>query len=386
MGFLDVMNNIGAATSAASGVGSLLFGQRMSRANARYQMKLQKELMATQQSYAVQNAATDYARQRELMQDTSLLSKLGRQKAGLSTAGDYNNVSSSAPQISAPSAPSAPSLVDPNQFLLSGAKQIQDSVTALTQQRAAAAQAEGLEMQNDITRKALNEKVLGAKGEGLKANAEGKKAVATLPSDVQQAKDNAQITNNNLWKSENEAAYASANAMSSANALLAQSLTAHEMYEKAKADKSMSKEQLQLFKDTYDFSVQAAQQNVVNLRKQGAAIDASADASRASAAASRASAAYLHSQQIGQDLSNAVNSDPKVMDAARTRLINAAKDAGPQSFGEYAWSVINNPHATTAQKWKAAGASILGFFERAVGGAANTAGRNLGDRIITRKK
>lgn len=296
MGFLDVMNNIGAATSAASGVGSLLFGQRMSRANARYQMKLQKELMATQQGYAVQNAATDYARQRELMQDTSLLTKLGRQKAGLSTAGDFNNVSASAPQISAPPVPSAPSLADPNQSLLSGAKQIQDSVTSLTQQRAAAAQAEGLEMQNDITRKALNEKVLGAKGEGLKANAEGKKAVATLPSDVQKAKDDAQITNNNLWKSENDAAYASANAMSSANALLAQSLTAHEMYEKAKADKSMSKEQLQLFKDTYDFSVQAAQQNVVNLRKQGAAIDASADASRASAAASRSQSDVLETQ------------------------------------------------------------------------------------------
>lgn len=296
MGFLDVMNNIGAATSAASGVGSLLFGQRMSRANARYQMNLQKELMATQQGYAVQNAATDYARQRELMQDTPLLTKLGRQNAGLSTAGDYNNVSASAPQISAPSAPSAPSLADPNQTLLSGAKQIQDSVTALTQQRAAAAQAEGLEMQNDITRKALNEKVLGAKGEGLKANAEGKKAVATLPSDVQQAKDNATLTNNELWKSENEAAYASANAMSSANALLAQSLAAHEMYEKAKADKSMSKEQLQLFKDTYDFSVQAAQQNVVNLRKQGAAIDASADASRASASASRSQSNVLETQ------------------------------------------------------------------------------------------
>lgn len=319
MGFLDTMNNISAATSAASGVGSLLFGQRMSRSNARYQMKLQKELMATQQAYAVQNAATDYARQRELMQDTSLLTKLGRQKAGLSTAGDYNNVSASTPQISTPSAPSAPSLVDPNQFLLSGAKQIQDSVTALTQQRAAAAQAEGLEMQNDITRKALNEKVLGAKGEGLKANAEGKKAVASLPSDVQQAKDNAQITNNNLWKSENESAYASANAMSSANALLAQSLTAHEMYEKAKADKSMSKEQLQLFKDTYEFSVQAAEQNVVNLRKQGAAIDASADASRASAAASRSQSAVLETQ---------AEYNRRTMDyrVERARLDNIPKD------------------------------------------------------------
>lgn len=319
MGFLDTMNDISAATSAASGVGSLLFGQRASRANARYQMKLQKELMATQQGYAVQNAATDYARQRELMQDTSLLTKLGRQKAGLSTAGDYNNVSASAPQISLPSAPSAPSLTDPNQLLLSGAKQIQDSVTSLTQQRVAAAQAEGLEMQNDITSKALYEKVLGAKGEGLKANAEGKKAVATLPSDVQQAKDNATLTNNELWKSENEAAYASANAMSTANTLLAQSLTAHEMYEKAKSDKTMSKEQLQLFKDTYEYSLQAAQQNVVNLRKQGDAIDASADASRASAAASRSQSNVLETQ---------AEYNRRTMDyrVERARLDNIPKD------------------------------------------------------------
>lgn len=131
MGFLDAMNNISAATSAASGVGSLLFGQRMSRANARYQMKLQKELMATQQSYAVQNAATDYARQRELMRDTSLLSKYGRQQAGLSTAGDYNNVSATPPQISAPSAPAAPAMLDPSVRMLQGASSLQASVSSL---------------------------------------------------------------------------------------------------------------------------------------------------------------------------------------------------------------------------------------------------------------
>lgn len=85
------------------------------------------------------------------------------------------------------------------------------------------------------------------------------------------------------------------------------------------------------------------------------------------------------SQTLAQDIENAVNGNEEVQDAARKSLINRAKEAGPQSFGEYAWSVINNPNATTGQKWKAAGASILGFFERAVGGASETAARNYTD-------
>lgn len=85
------------------------------------------------------------------------------------------------------------------------------------------------------------------------------------------------------------------------------------------------------------------------------------------------------SQKLAQDIENAVNGDDDVKDAARTALINRAKEAGPQSFGEYAWSVINNPNATTWQKWKAAGASILGFFERSIGGASETAARNYTD-------
>lgn len=85
------------------------------------------------------------------------------------------------------------------------------------------------------------------------------------------------------------------------------------------------------------------------------------------------------SQTLAQDIENAVNGNDDVQDAARKSLINRAKEAGPQSFGEYAWSVINNPNATTGQKWKAAGASILGFFERAIGGASETAARNYTD-------
>lgn len=393
MGFLDNLSTgVGAASSAVGlvgGVSSLIFGGSRQREQARYQMRLQQELNAQQQQYARENAATAYNRQRQLTQDTALLQKLGQQRAGLSTAGDFGGSAASVSPIAPPSAGSAPSLPDPNSSMLAGIQAIQASANSLVQNRAAQAQAEGQELQNDIMRQALPEKVSGAKGEGLAKYAEGKKASATLPTDVQMAKDEAKIKNNELWKSEQDAAFAASNALSTSNALLAESLKARELYEQAKADKSMKQEQLQLFRDTYEFSIQAAQQNVVNLKKQGSAIDASAEASRASAEASRASAKLTTEQTIRQSIDNAIYGDKEVQEAARKELINRALQAGPQSFGEYAWSVINDPNATTLQKWKAAGASILGFFERSLGGASESAGqsagKNLGNRMFRRK-
>lgn len=386
MGFLDNLSKgFGIASSAVGtlgGVSSLIFGGSKQREQARYQMRLQQELNEQQQQYARENAATAYNRQRQLTQDTALLLKTGQQRAGLSTAGDFGGSAASVSPIAPPSAGSAPSLPDPNASMLAGIQAIQASANSLIQNRAAQAQAEGQELQNEIMKKALPQKVAGAQGEGMSKYAEGKKATATLPTDIQQSKDNAKLTNNELWKSENDAAFASANAFNNANTLLAQSLQAHELYEKAKQDKSMSAEQLQLFKDTYEYAVQAAQQNVVNLKKQGEAIDASA-------AASRASAKLSNEEAIRQSIDNAIYGDKEVQAAARKELINKALQAGPQSFGEYAWSVINDPHATTAQQWKAAGASILGFFERSIGGASQsfgqTAGKNLGNRIVKRK-
>ena len=390
MGFLDNFSKGASAASsvvgAFGGVSSLIFGGSKQREQARYQMRLQQELNEQQQQYARENAATAYNRQRQLTQDTALLQKTGQQRAGLSTAGDFGGSAASVSPIAPPSAGSAPSLPDPNASMLAGIQAIQASANSLVQNRTAQAQAEGQELQNEILKKALPQKVAGAQGEGMTKYAEGKKATATLGTDVQQRKDEAQITNNNLWKSEQDAAFSASNALNTANTLLAESLKARELLEQAKADKSMKQDQLKLFEDTYNFSVQAAQQNVINLRKQGQAIDASADASRASGEASRASASYLHSQKVAQDISNSVNGDPQVMEAARTRLINAAKEAGPQSFGEYAWSIINDPNATTWQKWKAAGASILGWFERTVGGpAAESASRALGDTVVKGK-
>lgn len=386
MGFLDKLSTgAGAASSAVGAVGgvaSLIFGGSQQRKQARYQMRLQQQLNEQQQQYARENASIAYNRQRDLTQDTALLQKTGQQRAGLSTAGDFGGSAASVSPIAPPSSGSAPSLPDPNASMLAGIQAIQASANSLVQNRAAQAQAEGQELQNEILKKALPQKVAGAQGEGMTKYAEGKKATATLPTDIQQSKDNAKLTNNELWKSENDAAFASANAFNNANTLLAQSLQAHELYEKAKQDKSMSAEQLQLFKDTYEYAVQAAQQNVVNLKKQGEAIDASA-------AASRASAKLSNEEAIRQSIDNAIYGDKEVQAAARKELINKALQAGPQSFGEYAWSVINDPHATIAQKWKAAGASILGFFERSIGGASQsfgqTAGKNLGNRIVKRK-
>lgn len=393
MGFLDKLSTgAGAASSAVGaigGVASLIFGGSQQRKMARFQMRLQQQLNEQQQRFAREDAATTYQRQRDLTKDTALLQKVGHQQAGLSTAGDFGSSAASVSPIAPPSAGSAPSLPDPNASMLAGIQAIQASANSLVQNRAAQAQAEGQELHNEILKKALPQKVAGAQGEGMTKYAEGKKATATLPTDVQQAKDEAKIKNNELWKSENDAAFAASNALSTSNALLAESLKARELYEQAKADKSMKQEQLDLFKDTYEFSVQAAHQNVINLKKQGAAIDASADASRASAEASRASAKLSNEEAIRQSIDNAIYGDIDVQAAARKELINKALQAGPQSFGEYAWSVINDPHATTAQKWKAAGASILGFFERAIGGASQsagqTAGKNLGNRIVKRK-
>ena len=284
MGFLDNFSKGAGAVSsvvgALGGVSSLIFGGSRQREQARYQMRLQQELNEQQQQYARENASTAYNRQRQLTQDTALLQKTGQQRAGLSTAGDFGGSAASVSPIAPPSSGSAPSLPDPNASMLAGIQAIQASANSLIQNRAAQAQAEGQELQNDIMRQSLPEKVSGAKGEGMAKYAEGKKATATLPSDIQQSKDNAKLTNNELWKSENDAAYASSNAFNTASTTLQQALQARELYLKAKADKSMREEELNLFRDTYQFAFDAAKQNVINLRKQGNLYDAQAFASR----------------------------------------------------------------------------------------------------------
>lgn len=277
---MSFWNDFSSGVGALGGVASLAFGPAMQEQQAKRQLDMQMKLNAQQQMYARENAQTAYNMQRDLTRDTSVLQKIGRQRAGLSTAGDFGGSAASVSPIAPPSSGSAPSLPDPNASMLAGIQAIQASANSLVQNRAAQAQAEGQELQNDIMRQSLPQKVAGAQGEGMSKYAEGKKATATLPTDIQQSKDQAKLINNELWKSENDAAYASSNAFNTASTTLQQALQARELYLKAKADKSMREEELNLFRDTYLFAFDAAKQNVINLRKQGNLYDAQAFASR----------------------------------------------------------------------------------------------------------
>lgn len=85
------------AWSIAAGAGSSLLGGVGSLIGSKQDFKNQKRLMALQNGYNVQNAATAYNRQRELTEDQAYLSQLGKLKAGINTAfGTDGNVTSSA--------------------------------------------------------------------------------------------------------------------------------------------------------------------------------------------------------------------------------------------------------------------------------------------------
>jgi hypothetical protein len=287
MGALDVLNGISSGVGIAGGLTSLIFGQSQARKQARYQQKMQLQLMDKQQQYAKENAATDYARQRALITDNASLEKRGKQLAGLSTAGDFGNGSASVSPISAPSAPSAPTIADPNQTLLNGLSMAQNSVKDLISNRYANAQADSLELDNEIKRKSLPELTLGSKGRGKSDWAQGQRATGTLPYDIKTAKANAIQSDNAAWQSENDAAYSSANAFANAQTAYNNMLSAKQAFELAKQQFRKGDLEYQLAQDLYDYQVDQAKQTVVNLRKQGVAIDASADASRAAAADSR---------------------------------------------------------------------------------------------------
>ena len=156
MGILKSLTDNASVISAASsllggfaGIGNLLFGNSSARKQARYQQQLQLELMQKQNELAKQNATIDYQRQRELISDNALLTKLGRRQAGLSTAGDYTTSASSAPQIASPSAPSAPSMSDPSVRMLQGVEAMQASANTLLDSSIKQAQKANLDSQTE---------------------------------------------------------------------------------------------------------------------------------------------------------------------------------------------------------------------------------------------
>lgn len=156
MGLLKSLTANASGISAASsllggfaGIGNLLFGNSSARKQARFQQQLQLELMQKQNELAQQNATIDYQRQRELIADNALLTKLGRRSAGLSTAGDYTTSASSAPQISSPSVPSAPSMSDPSVRMLQGVEAVQASANTLLDSSIKQAQKANLDSQTE---------------------------------------------------------------------------------------------------------------------------------------------------------------------------------------------------------------------------------------------
>ena len=392
MGILDKLSSGASAASgivgAAGGLASLIFGNSRQKSMSRYQQKLQMQLNEQQQQFARENAQTDYDRQRALVRDNASLEKAGRQAAGLSTAGDFGSGSASVSPISAPSAGSAPSMPDPNASMLAGIQTIQASANSLVQNRALELSNEHQELENAALREALPDYTKGIIGEGKSAAAKGEVDTASVDADKSKRHDESVITNNDLWESENKAAYASANAFANAMQLNQNVLLSKEALDKAKADKTLSQENLRLFQDTYDYAVEAAKQNVVNLKKQGKAIDASANASNAAAEDSREHAKvnsaqrdYILTQKDAQSLQNEIARATKddVIAAARVTL----KEHGPKSINEYSWSVFNNwDRATLAQKIKACFGLPFGFIERALGGASDEAGKAIANKIF----
>lgn len=273
MGAHDILNGISSGVGIAGGLTSLIFGQSQARKQARYQQKLQLQLMDKQQQYAKENAATDYSRQRALITDNASLEKRGKQFAGLSTAGDFGNGSASVSPISAPSAPSAPTIADPNQTLLNGLSMAQNSVKDLISNRYANAQADSLELDNEIKRKSLPELTLGSKGRGKSDWAQGQRATGTLPSDIKTAKASALSADNAAWISENDAAYSSANAFANAQTAYNNMLSAKQAFELAKQQYKKGDLEYQLAQDLYQYQVDEAKQTVLNLRKTGRKID-----------------------------------------------------------------------------------------------------------------
>ena len=111
----------GLASSGAGVLGSLVGGAM--------DYHYQKKLMARQNQYNKENATTAYNRQRELTQDQSYLSQLGKMKAGINTAfGTDGNVTSSA-NVDQASPVSVPSPLGMGQQLSTSLRSfIQDSL------------------------------------------------------------------------------------------------------------------------------------------------------------------------------------------------------------------------------------------------------------------
>ena len=339
----------GLASAGAGVLGSLVGGA--------IDYNYQKKLMARQNQYNKENATTAYNRQRELTQDQAYLSQLGKMKAGINTAfGTDGNVTNSA-NVDQASPVSVPSPLGMGQQLSTSLRSfMQDSlVNAQRKNVESDTTAKNIDnatraMENALKIKKLNQDI----GVSMLNYAKDawKFAVDKQYYDRQQSAKTDEMEASAkraeaLQKIEGiNAEFARANTQEEYNILTQQFKNLQKVYDLTDA---------QIVTEKGKPRVQLSE-----IRKNNA-----------SASASWAQSNLADSQKLAQDIQNGINSDDRVVKAAVTRLINAAREAGPQSFGEYAWSVFNDPNATLGQKWKAGFASILGWVERSLGGESS---------------
>lgn len=356
-----LLNSLGSnIQSLASGALSSLIGGSLSNHASRSMMRYQDAIND-------QNALDAYNRQRSLMADAASLQKLGMIKAGYNTAFGSNG---SVPSVGSQSAASVGlGSVDSNhmptsfQTLLDAKNVESNAKMADSHSRLLDLQSEGQSIENDfkaanaiadLSNKAANTRDSNAKAHlnEIKANLENKwgdrsygAAVGKAESDASAAVDYAAIAG--LNRQIEQATYDDKVAF------------AHELLENEKKKGKLLDAEVVVEKGIPRIQESEVAKNY-----------ASADESRTRSGLNLAEIGYTNAQTTAQQIENSINGNDKVVQAAVTRLVNAARSAGPQSFSEYAWSVFNNPHATAAQKWKAVGASILGWVERSLGGSS----------------
>lgn len=342
--------------SAGGGVLGSLFGGAID-------YNYQKKLMARQQQYNRENATIAYNRQRELTQDQAYLSQLGKMKAGINTAFGTDGNVTSASNVDQASPVSVPSpLGMGQQFSTSLRSFMQDSlVNAQRKNVESDTTAKNIDnatraMENALKIKKLNQDI----GVGMLNYAKDafKFAVDKQYYDRQQS----------AKTDEMEQTANRAEALQQIEAINAKFAEA-----KTEADINILKQQFENLKKVYDLTDAQIVTEKGKPRVQLSEIRknyANAEESRTSSSLNLAEIGYTNARKTAQQIENSINGNDKVVQAAITRLVNAARSAGPQSFSEYAWSVFNDPHATLVQKWKAGGASILGWVERSLGGSS----------------
>lgn len=348
MGFFD---------GAGVGLLSALGGAVGSFAGGAMDYKYQKKLMARQNRYNQENSAIAYGRQRELTEDQAYLSQLGKLKAGVNTAfGTDGNVTSSA-NVDQASPVSVPSPLGMGQQLSTSLRSfIQDSLVN-AQRKNVDADTDAKNIDN-ATRAVKNALEIGKQKQDIGV------------SMLNYAKDAFKFAVDKQYYNRQQAAQTDEmeqNAKRAEALQQVESINAKFAEAKTEADINILKQQFENLKKVYDLT----DAQIVTEKGKPRVQFSEIRKNNASASASWAQANLSDSQKLAQDIQNGINSDDRVVKSAVTRLINAAREAGPQSFSEYAWSVFNDPNATLGQKWKAGFASILGWVERSLGGASS---------------